>query len=202
MEEVWKDIPWYEGIYQVSSIGMVKSLDRRLPVQRHFCNYKWMILSTHLNKDWYILVALSRIWIQKIFLVHRLVALAFIPNPENKPEINHIDGNKYNNDLSNLEWCTHKENINHAIRTGLMTNNHSRTNHPMKGRLWKDNPKSKPVTQYSLLWEFVRDWDSTADIIRELWASRWSVERVCKWKGKTAIWFIWKYKNIEKLWIK
>lgn len=103
--EQWRDIPGYEGLYQVSSLGRVKSNKR--------------IKSLRTDKRGYLTVWLCKDSVQKNYKAHRLVALAFIPNPENKKTVNHIDGDKQNNCVENLEWATHSENIIHANKTGL-----------------------------------------------------------------------------------
>ena len=106
-EEIWKDIEEYEGLYQVSNLGRVYSVKRN----------KYKKLSK--DKDGYLFVCISKQGKHKGYRVHRLVAQAFIPNPENKPQINHIDGDKTNNVMKNLEWVTCKENIIHAHKNGL-----------------------------------------------------------------------------------
>lgn len=113
MEE-WRDIPEYEGIYQISNLGRIKRKNKILKFwnkqgkKKHY-NPKNDYQKTRLSKNGKI----------KTYTVHRLVAKTFIPNPENKPQVNHIDGNPLNNCVENLEWCTDKENKIHAIENNL-----------------------------------------------------------------------------------
>jgi|VirMetMinimDraft_7_1064189.scaffolds.fasta_scaffold59020_2 hypothetical protein len=109
MEEIWKDIEGFEGKYQISNTNKVKS--------NHFG--KSIILKPALNTGGYNSVSLSLNNKAKSVTLHRLIMTAFIANPDNKPCINHIDGNKLNNSLSNLEWCTYSENLKHAYDNEL-----------------------------------------------------------------------------------
>ena len=118
--EIWKDIPGYEGYYQVSNYGSFRSLNRIIKYKNNGLRiYPGKILLTEPTKDNYRRIVLMKEGVKIRYMCHRLVALAFIPNPENKPNINHIDGNKSNNIVSNLEWCTPSENSLHAFKTGL-----------------------------------------------------------------------------------
>ncbi len=116
MEEIWKDILGYEEKYQVSNYGNIKALSRK--VNTKGCSVR--IIKERILKIYkgyrYQVVYLGR---RNSKSVHKLVALAFVPNPHNKPQINHIDGNKQNNNADNLEWCTQSENQLHAYKIGL-----------------------------------------------------------------------------------
>lgn len=114
--EIWKDIEGFEGLYQISNMGRVKSLPRQI-ASRYIP--KERILSTIISTQGYPYANFCRDGIVKRMKLHRLVAKAFIPNPDNKPDINHIDAVRHNNEASNLEWCTKSENGLHAYRMGL-----------------------------------------------------------------------------------
>jgi len=119
--EIWKDIKGYEGLYQVSNLGRVKSLQRY--VTHNFGGKKIVrerILKQIINGSGYYLVCLHILGKQKNHHIHRLLSDHFIPNPDNKPQVNHIDGNKLNNNIKNLEWATSSENTQHAIDNGLL----------------------------------------------------------------------------------
>ncbi len=114
--EEWRDIAGFEGLYQVSSLGRILRLPRMTSDGRHLSAQ----LRAQSVETQYAQVELYKEGKGKMCLVHRLVAQAFIPNPENKPTVNHKDGNKLNNTVSNLEWATQQENNQHALRTGLV----------------------------------------------------------------------------------
>lgn len=114
--EKWKPIPEYEGLYEVSNIGNVRSLIG-WNGREYYTRVK-MLKQTN-STTGYKKVELTKKGVKKSIKTHRLVAMAFIENKEKKPFVNHIDGNRLNNKVENLEWCTQKENVQHAIRTGL-----------------------------------------------------------------------------------
>lgn len=118
MEEIWKDIKGYEGYYQISNLGRVKSLPRlhkKWDGHNYICKEK--ILKQAVNTGGYHFVELFKNGIGRITLVHKLVAESFVPNPKNLPELNHIDEVKTNNRADNLEWCNHLYNMRYGTRT-------------------------------------------------------------------------------------
>ena len=125
--EIWKDIQGYEGLYQVSNIGNIKSLDRTVGENRTPYLKKGRILKAW-KYNGYLCVNLCGEGKNVKLKVHRIVAETFIDNPKNKKEVNHINGNKTDNRVENLEWCSHKENIQHAFRTGLRKTGTNATN--------------------------------------------------------------------------
>lgn len=137
MEEIWKDIKGYEGKYQVSNYGRVKSLNYHRTGKEH-------LLIQAIDKHSYHWIHFYSYGKQKFFFIHRLVAEAFIPNPNKLPYVNHKDENKYNNHVDNLEWCTHLYNTNYGNRNKKISESHS-----------------KKVYQYTLDGKFVKEFEST-----------------------------------------
>lgn len=119
MEEIWKDVVNYEGLYQISNLGRVRSLDRYVrTISNSVRRIKGVVMTNCFDGNYYHVI-LHKNGSKKVSLVHRLVACAFVDNPDNLPFVNHIDGNKLNNASTNLEWCTASENTKHAFRVGL-----------------------------------------------------------------------------------
>ena len=123
-KELWKDIPEYEGMYQVSNLGRIRSLDRLTAFyntgERVDRIRKGHVMQPGNSPNGYKIVRLSKDGKPKYFSVHKLVALLFVDNPNKYPQINHINGIKIDNIFSNLEWCTASINQTHAIKTGLI----------------------------------------------------------------------------------
>ena len=167
-EEIWCPIKGYEGLYEVSDQGRVRSMkfgkERILKPMRNTCGY----LQVQLWKNGE----------QKMYLVHRLVAQTFTPNPDNLPEVNHKDEDKDNNSVQNLEWCDRKYNINYGNRNQMVS---------MK--------LSKPILQYTKSGKFVREWKSTYDVERNLGYFHNSISYCCNGKHKSAYGYVWKYKD-------
>ena len=122
--EIWKEIPNYEELYVVSNLGRIVSLGKYVKQRNGFFVWKEPCLLKQVIKNGYCLAKLSKNGKSKTLLVHRVVASAFIPNPENKPQIDHIDCNKSNNVASNLRWCTAKENMQNPITKALIKKTH------------------------------------------------------------------------------
>ena len=182
-QEEWRDIKGYEGLYQVSDKGRVKSLERvtirkngkKLPVKER-------IMKSSIDKDGYLRVALCNSkGKRKLFFVHRLVCEAFHENPDNKPCVNHIDENKTNNTASNLDWCTVVENLNYGTRNARSA-----------------KTQSKPVGQYTLDGKLIKVWQSTNEVERQLGFGHSHISAAALGKRKTAYGYVWKYVEEEK----
>lgn len=178
-KEIWKNIKEYEGIYQVSNLGRVKRIGSYRNQTKEWTSDR--ILKACRKDNDYLFVTLSQNGIPSRKYIHRLVAQAFIPNPEAKETVNHIDLNRTNNDVSNLEWNTYKENNAHAL--AIMKKN---------GKNKRNQTDSKPVMQFNLIGDFIREYPSTREVQRQ--TGIYGVEKVCNGQRKTAGGFIWVYK--------
>lgn len=209
--EVWKPVVGYEGRYEVSTKGRVRSLlTGKIMAQRLRRGY----YSTGLFKDGK----------QIGFSIHRLVATSFIPNPTNLPVINHKDENKLNNNVENLEWCTVAYNNTYGTAIERRRENHSGEKHkmfgkhlpkewrekvckplkeyykthqnPMLGKTGKLSASSKPIVQLTLDGEYIREWDATSDAKRELGIE--NITYVLHGKRKQAGGYKWVFKDNYK----
>lgn len=170
MYEYWKDIKGYEGLYMVSNLGRVKSLNYRNTGQKK-------VLKTPLSSCSYREVALCKNCKYKVVLVHRLVAEAFIPNPDNLPQVNHKDEDKSNNRVDNLEWCDAKYNCNYS--------KHNKKSKENKGKI---------VCQYSIDGEFIALYRSASMVQKQLGYYSKYISRCCRGEANTAYGYKWKYK--------
>lgn len=169
--EIYKDIEGFKGLYQISNLGNVKSLGNS---QKR----KEKVLKPAKNNRGYLYVCLCNQEIRKIYKIHRLVAEAFVPNPNNLPEVNHKDENKTNNADSNLEWCDHKYNINYGTHTE---------------RSAASRKNNKKQSKQVMCLETGVIYPSTSEVEREFGFSRGNISAVCRGKTKTAYKFHWKY---------
>ena len=156
MQEIWKDIKGYEGLYQVSNLGNVKSLGRITYGGKYGTHkLKEKILKTTGTGKYY-QVILRKNSKNKSFYIHRLVGIAFIDNINNYSDINHKDGNTHNNNLNNLEWCTRSDNIKHSYKA-------LKRKASVKGFIEYNEKQKRKINQYDLNGNFIKTWDSIKD---------------------------------------
>lgn len=190
MEEIWKDIEGYEGLYQVSNIGRVKSLEKYVKTGGgyglHFLSER--ILKQGKGSRGYLQVRLGNGKKQKMFAVHRLVAQAFIPNPDSLPQVNHKDENKENNCVDNLEWCSSKYNCNYGSRNCKIGSTQKES-----GIQRNNKYTSKEVYQYTLDGIFVNTYPSMHEAARQTGLDNSAISKVCRGKIKYTGGFIWSY---------
>lgn len=174
MNEEWRDIEGYEGLYQVSTCGRVRRInkDKRCP------QYKY--LNPYVDFG-YFKVILSANGVSKNHLLHRIIAKAFIENPLNKPCVNHIDGNKKNNSLNNLEWTTVQENTKHAFSHGLCD------------EMIKNS--SKRIDQCDMNGKLIKTWNSFHEIERTLHFHATQICKQIRHRKGYAYGFIWRYSD-------
>lgn len=192
MVEIWKDIKGYEGLYQVSNLGRVKSVARKYwnANNNSYSQFKEKIKKPHLHGKGYLRILLSKDCKQNNFLVHRLVAEAFIPNPNNLPQVNHKDEDKTNNFVhvnsdgtvdpakSNLEWCDNKYNCNYG-----------------QIRKQKKSKCRTPVCQYDLHGKFIKSYEGAKQAEKETGVCRTNITACCRGLCEQRGGFIWKYKD-------
>lgn len=172
MTEIWKDIEGYEGLYQVSNLGRIKSLHPHSNKA-----IKPIILKAD-NVRGYPIVQLHKAATKDRFLIHKLVALAYIPKAEGKNEVNHKDGNKLNNTVSNLEWVTRRENMKHAYK------------HKLVDTVKAQNANKKAVYQYDLKGNFIKKYCSCTEAKKETGAT--NISMCISGKRKTSGGYIWR----------
>lgn len=176
--EIWKDVPNYEGIYQVSNLGNIKSL-------KYDRTGEERILKTNKDSGGYLKVNLYKNRKPKTYLVHRLVATVFLPNPDNLEEVNHINQIKNDNRVSNLEWCDAKYNCNYGTRNDRMVSTRTKKN---------SYGAEKSVMQLSKNGiKIINTYKSTQEASRQTGINRANICSCCRGKYKSAGGFVWKY---------
>lgn len=194
-KEIWKDIQGYEGLYQVSNFGRVKSLDRYVNAKLGSkMMRKGVIMTLQTSHKGYNVVMLHKNCKGHQQQVHRLVAIAFIPNPLNKPQVNHMDCNKKNNHISNLEWATQDENMHHASINGIFSNfNERRLRASRENLLMAINKRKRKINQYTIDGQFIKQYTSIAEAEKETGASNSRIVRCCKGERKSTHGYKWEY---------
>lgn len=190
--EIWKDILGYEGLYQVSNLGDVRGLNYRR-------SGELKLLKQNTTKEGYKRVMLSKNGKKKNYWVHRLVAIAFISNPNNYKEVNHKDENPSNNNVKNLEWCTHVYNMNYGTRNERAKKKISETR---KGKYkGKDNPVSKPILMHDKEGNFIKRFDCIADANEYFGKNRYcsNIYMCLTGRRKTAYGYVFKYADEENI---
>lgn len=185
MKEKWKDIKGYENLYQVSNLGNIKRLGGKIKVidelqnRKYYRYYKENFPKQFIDSSGYKTITLKG----KRMRVHRLVAQAFLPNPELKPCINHKDGNKLNNNINNLEWCTYYENSHHAIENGLS-----------KFDYLENYVKRRKVLMLDDNFNIIKEFNSITEAFEHFnMKYRGSITEVCEGKRKHFKGYRWKY---------
>ena len=172
MKEIWRNIEGYKGLYKVSNLGRIKSYPRNGTIKQE------RILKQTIDNNGYLIVGLHKNNKAKKVCVHWLVANAFIPKEKEHEVINHVDGDKSNNKLSNLERCTQSHNIKESYRLGLET-----------------PPNEKKILQYDLEGNFIKEWKSGSEAGRQLNIGQSNISACCRGLRKQANGFVWKFKE-------
>lgn len=193
-QEIWKDVVGYDGFYKVSNKGRLMRCER-IASNNHLLPNKIKVLREK-NNGYYGTTIVDCNGNYKNVLIHKLVAQAFIPNPENKPCVDHINGIKADNTVENLRWCTYKENVNFPL---------SLKNRSAAGKIAQNKPHTiqskiasshkKKVLQYTLDGDFLREFESLHEISRMLGFSVPNISACCNNRRKNAFGYIWKFKS-------
>ena len=166
--EIWKPVKDYEGLYEVSNTGNVRSVDRMVKHSKGGLRlYKGRLMKPYINSDGYRIVNISKNGVGKMKRVNRIVAETFIPNPYNLATVNHKDENKLNDSVENLEWMSISDNIRYSC--------------------------CKSINQLTINDEFIRTWESASDVNKELNFNTSNILRCCKGKRKSAHGYKWCY---------
>lgn len=194
MKEIWKDIKGYEGMYQISSFGRVKSLERVVEYlyngNKKTKRIKEQILKPQQIKKGYLVVGLSKNNKHTHALISRLVAEAFIPNPENKPQVDHINTDVTDNRVENLRWCTQQENTDNPISKAKHRDYYSK-------HVGNKHHCAKRYIQLTKEGELIRVWDSAVDAHNAIGVNPTHIGACCTGKRKTAGGSKWKYYDTD-----
>ena len=201
IDEIWKDVVGFEGLYQVSNKGRVRGIDRVSPTKcNSYKSTKGVLKHTVITKKGYEQVSLcdgSRNAVPHLKKVHRLVAEAFIPNPENKTQVNHKDLNKSNNCVENLEWVTPSENMQHAAKHGAVNRMYGKRPEWWRRRILEGvlEHQAKPVIQMDLDGNIIAEYVSVHEAGRQvLGKAKTHINDCCLGKRNVCGGYKWRYK--------
>ena len=186
MKEIWKDITGYEGLYQISNYGRIRTLERVVQFGNQQRIIKPQIRKQKVKANGYMFVQLSKDGKQKCFHIHRLVAYAFCDVFTEGTQVNHIDGDRANNIFTNLEWCSRSENQKHAYRE-------LKRGCYMTGRYGSLSHRAKPIIQTSLNGDFIKNWNCAASVERELGIPESNIRMCLHGKLKQSHGYKWVY---------
>lgn len=189
-KEVWKDIKGYEGYYQASNLGRIKRLEREIKTRNGKGEHKRILKENILQGFYcpkgYVRVLLTRDKKNKTYMIHRLIAETFIPNPDNFPQVNHIDGIKNHNNVENLEWCTQSYNIKHSYEIGLRSS--------VDEVLKKNREKqSKKVAKYDVYGNLLEIYGSVNEATKKNKAGRTQILKSCRHENEPI--YRWEFVN-------
>jgi hypothetical protein len=200
VKEEWKDIEGYEGYYQVSNHGRIRSLDRYVQSKNKKTLKKGMIRKLQTSHKGYSTITLLKHGEYKTFQVHRLVAIAFIDNPNNKPQVNHIDCNKENNTPNNLEWATQDENMKHAVENNIFKNfSEKQRKAVVKNQKHATKARRRKVSQLTLDGEFIKQYKSIAQAEKETGTNNSKITMCCRGIRNQSNGYKWKYAETENI---
>lgn len=175
MIEIWKDVKGYEGLYECSNLGKVRSFDREIIYNNGIKHiHKGKELKGIVNKNGYVHITLVKDGIKKQFLLHRIIAITFLPNPNNLPCVNHKSEDKQDNKVSNLEWCTHKYNLEYSNCMDLFLS------------------KKKRVGQYNTSGELLNVFDGVREAFRQTGIDYRNISKSCICGSYITGGYIWK----------
>lgn len=177
MNKIWKEIPGYEEYYLISNFGEVYS------------KISGKILKTFKNNNGYLMLSLKG----KKYLVHRLVGITFIFNPNNYSQINHRDGNKENNSADNLEWCSPSYNLKEAYRLGLNYNSEKKRKACSKNGVIASKSCRKEINQFDMQGNFIKRWGSIMEASRKLKIDSSCISKCCRGKRKSIGGYTWRF---------
>jgi hypothetical protein len=197
MEENWKDVVGFENLYEVSNLGNVRSLDRYVSGKLNSKRFqKGKNMTIQKTPKGYYSIILHKNGMAYQMLVHRLVAIAFIENKSNKDQVNHLDLNKSNNNMNNLEWCTNLENMRHSYANG----GHSGFTEKQiaavrKNQLKAAEKRSRKVCQFDKEMNFIKSYRNSIEASKQTGTCSSKISACCAGHRKTCNNFIWKYEK-------